>query len=1343
MRNRLASLIVVKQEPSNSLGNPANTLNSSHTSASIPSSPTFEINNNQIFNDNTHVAIKTELNAYEINNNHIQLSDSYNFNTYQQHSQQQQQQQQQSQQLPLHLKQAHNNHLYHLHSHTPQQQHQQHQQIVPTSPATTTTTTANSANLIYPCRNLFPDGCDISHHHHLNCSNFSNLNSNLNESTTLLYNSHSDKFILKSEPLSYEPPHQHNHHQQQLQNLHHTSQEQRSSLESHSSLSIDNQWCLTNLSGRKHYNSFHNSTSPDYTSCQKNSHNNNNNNSAAFNTNANLQEERATATLPTPTTTTTANTTPPKISTIITTTTKTTATTTTTSNQQTFNNKSNSNSINNISGNTKLLKIKTEITTAIEPESEETQSQSIVATKTTNNRTTVSSANSITKTSIAVTTTTAAAGATSLASSTLSSTTANRLTSNNQQQQNQHHKTRSTNATTSMLLLQPNNTFGTLSPFDNFSTQSNSQQNQTQASQHHPHHHHHQHHNNPLQTQSGGHQHHHHHHHHHNVTSNSGNHHILSVASEDHLIGNLTDTTTSEHSELIDHTFNQLSDLFFPTDSNQSLLSPTIDQNPSRDTETSAHHHHHNQLQDLHSSCETLVGSSEDITSSIENLTKLTCLREKRLSSIPEQHTATTPNSEQDHSSLCFDRSTPQEIGLLSLRSSSDPAIALHTLQERQALQQQQQQQSGHHIGHSRSGGDPLLSPLGGPLSLPSFQETYSLKYGTSSSTSDSLTTELTIKMDEDCYPLSTSTEAIGGPALNQHTTSNNTNTSVSSHHQATHTQHHQQHAHLHSQLQNQHNLAGSHQHLHSQPPQTTSNFSYHGHFNATTTPASSSSSASSYEFNNGSSSGNENVQNFNTSTGGESFYQQYQLTSQPNNYQSSAAERYSLPTFPTMSELEAASAAASTVALAPLRRASLPVNRSESPISHSPKLPKLIIGSGSSSSLHLKHHTHSQLSSAPSSASNSPSVRQQTSTPILHHITQTTDLLNGRVIPTPPSQLCAVCGDTAACQHYGVRTCEGCKGFFKRTVQKGSKYVCLADKNCPVDKRRRNRCQFCRFQKCLAVGMVKEVVRTDSLKGRRGRLPSKPKSPQESPPSPPVSLITALVRSHVDTTPDPSCLDYSQYREPSQAASPVVMSEAEKVQQFYNLLTTSVDVIKQFAEKIPGYSDLTAEDQELLLQSASLELFVLRLSYRARVDDTKMTFCNGIVLHRSQCQRSFGDWLNGILEFSKSLHNLEIDISAFACLCALTLVTERHGLREPKKVEQLQMKIIGSLRDHVTYNAEAQKKPHYFSRLLGKLPELRSLSVQGLQRIFYLKLEDLVPAPALIENMFVASLPF
>lgn len=51
-------------------------------------------------------------------------------------------------------------------------------------------------------------------------------------------------------------------------------------------------------------------------------------------------------------------------------------------------------------------------------------------------------------------------------------------------------------------------------------------------------------------------------------------------------------------------------------------------------------------------------------------------------------------------------------------------------------------------------------------------------------------------------------------------------------------------------------------------------------------------------------------------------------------------------------------------------------------------------------------------------------------------------------------------------------------------------------------------------------------VVRTDSLKGRRGRLPSKPKTLPDS--SSPVStLLSALIRAHVESNPPPSRLDY------------------------------------------------------------------------------------------------------------------------------------------------------------------------------------------------------------------------
>lgn len=85
----------------------------------------------------------------------------------------------------------------------------------------------------------------------------------------------------------------------------------------------------------------------------------------------------------------------------------------------------------------------------------------------------------------------------------------------------------------------------------------------------------------------------------------------------------------------------------------------------------------------------------------------------------------------------------------------------------------------------------------------------------------------------------------------------------------------------------------------------------------------------------------------------------------------------------------------------------------------------------------------------------------------------------------------------------------------------------------------------------------------------------------------------------------------------------------------------------------------------------------------------------------------------------------------------------DRHGLKEPKRVEDLQNQIITCLKDHVSGCGSDSLRPNYLSRLLGKLPELRTLCTQGLQRIFYLKLEDLVPPPPIVEKIFMDTLPF
>jgi len=72
----------------------------------------------------------------------------------------------------------------------------------------------------------------------------------------------------------------------------------------------------------------------------------------------------------------------------------------------------------------------------------------------------------------------------------------------------------------------------------------------------------------------------------------------------------------------------------------------------------------------------------------------------------------------------------------------------------------------------------------------------------------------------------------------------------------------------------------------------------------------------------------------------------------------------------------------------------------------------------------------------------------------------------------------CKVCGDKSSGVHYGVITCEGCKGFFRRSQSSVVNYQCPRQKNCVVDRVNRNRCQFCRLQKCLALGMSRDAVK-------------------------------------------------------------------------------------------------------------------------------------------------------------------------------------------------------------------------------------------------------------------------
>lgn len=256
---------------------------------------------------------------------------------------------------------------------------------------------------------------------------------------------------------------------------------------------------------------------------------------------------------------------------------------------------------------------------------------------------------------------------------------------------------------------------------------------------------------------------------------------------------------------------------------------------------------------------------------------------------------------------------------------------------------------------------------------------------------------------------------------------------------------------------------------------------------------------------------------------------------------------------------------------------------------------------------------------------------------------------------------LCRICGDKASGFHYGVHACEGCKGFFRRSIQHNVKYrKCSKGDECLIMRINRNRCQYCRLKKCLSLGMSKDAVRL-------GRCPKKckPKGtllpPSPNPPSATstkieddmqmkmehlvlnihdaqkktlwdrsitenvsdtaTSWITKASLSHHgaaegqhakgDTTHIRetenliSHLERNQHmHEEKQLDNGTTLPRASEMKLRFildiieNNLTASVTQIISFAKLIPGFGTLDKNDQISLLKSSSLEILLVRLSH-------------------------------------------------------------------------------------------------------------------------------------------------
>ncbi|XP_054718685.1 hepatocyte nuclear factor 4-gamma-like isoform X2 [Uloborus diversus] len=328
-------------------------------------------------------------------------------------------------------------------------------------------------------------------------------------------------------------------------------------------------------------------------------------------------------------------------------------------------------------------------------------------------------------------------------------------------------------------------------------------------------------------------------------------------------------------------------------------------------------------------------------------------------------------------------------------------------------------------------------------------------------------------------------------------------------------------------------------------------------------------------------------------------------------------------------------------------------------------------------------------------------------------------------VVPQQQQQLCAICGDRATGKHYGASSCDGCKGFFRRSVRKNHVYACRFQRACVMDKDKRNQCRYCRLKKCFRAGMKKEVQNErDRISCRR---PSYDEGSASASGLTLAVLLNAEMYSRQMTSVSADDGDISSKR---------VANIADVCESMKQQLLVLVD----WAKYIPAFCELPLDDQVALLRAHAGEHLLLGLARRsAHLRDT-LLLGNDFVIPRQSTEVEISRIGCRILdELATTLREARVDDTEFACLKAIVFFDPyAKGLSDSSRIKVLRDQIQTSLEDYV--NDRQYDSRGRFGEILLLLPALQSITWQMIEQIQFAKLFGMARIDNLLQEMLLGG---